>query len=78
MLTPAWWHRSLQWGRQITPGWGFGRWVCAHLSFFLTFLTIEVFNSAMGHLTSPMGLTWVLWDHPALGAGTLSIRKEEM
>lgn len=50
-------------------------WVCAHAS---SFLTIVVLNSIMGHLALFRGLTWILWDHPAPGAGTRGARGERI
>ena len=32
----------------------------------------------MGHLALFLGLTWVLWDHPAPAAGTRGVRGEAM
>lgn len=53
----------------------FGVGVYAHPS---SFLTIEVLHSAMRRLVLFMGLTWVLRDHPAPGAGTRGVRGERM
>lgn len=74
MLSLAWRCGSCS-GVGRSPGGDFAVWVCAHAS---SFLTIVVLNSIMGHLALFRGLTRVLWDHPAPGAGTRGARGERI